>query len=101
MIISDLGSKGYAAATLLLAAATILAPSYWASLKTPAAGIYHDDAIYILTARTLAEGRGYSIDSLPTPIAQTKYPILFPALLAVVWKLMPDFPANPHFSPSR
>lgn len=97
MIISDLGSKGYAAVALLLAAATILAPSYWASLNTPAAGIYHDDAIYILTARTLAEGRGYSIDSLPTPIAQTKYPILFPALLAVVWKLMPAFPANVFF----
>ena len=72
----------------------VLAPSYWIALHTPATGIYHDDSIYLITARTLAEGRGYWIESIPTPIAQTKYPILFPALLAIVWKLAPAFPAN-------
>ncbi len=72
----------------------VLAPSYWVALHTPATGIYHDDSIYLITARTLAEGRGYSIESIPAPIAQTKYPVLFPALLAIVWKLAPAFPAN-------
>ena len=56
----------------------ILSPSYWVALHTPAAGIYHDDSIYLITARTMAEGRGYWIESIPTPIAQTKYPVLFP-----------------------
>ena len=72
----------------------ILSPSYWVALHTPAAGIYHDDSIYLITARTMAEGRGYWIESIPSPIAQTKYPVLFPALLAIVWKLAPAFPAN-------
>ena len=72
----------------------VLSPSYWVALHTPAAGIYHDDSIYLITARTMAEGRGYWIESVPSPIAQTKYPVLFPALLAIVWKLAPAFPAN-------
>lgn len=86
--------RQYAAPFLLLLAAAILAPSYWTALSSPAIGIYHDDSLYVVTARTLAEGRGYWIESIPAPIAQTKYPVLFPALLAVVWKLAPEFPAN-------
>jgi hypothetical protein len=69
-------------------------PSYWFALHTPAVGIYHDDSVYLTTARALAQGRGYVIESLPNPIPQTKYPILFPASLALVWKLFPDFPSN-------
>jgi hypothetical protein len=86
--------KRYGALILLLSAAALLAPSYWTALHTPATGIYHDDSIYLITARTMAEGRGYRIESIPEPIAQTKYPILFPGLLAVVWKLAPVFPSN-------
>ncbi len=86
--------KQNGALILLLLAAALLAPSYWTALHTPATGVYHDDSIYLITARTLAEGRGYWIESIPEPIAQTKYPILFPALLAIVWKLAPDFPSN-------
>jgi hypothetical protein len=86
--------KQYGPLILLLLAAALLAPSYWTALHTPATGIYHDDSIYLITGRTLAEGRGYSIESIPEAIAQTKYPVLFPALLAVVWKLAPDFPSN-------
>jgi 4-amino-4-deoxy-L-arabinose transferase-like glycosyltransferase len=56
--------------------------------------MFHDDGIYAVTAKSLATGHGYRITSLPTEIAQTKYPILFPALLAVVWKLFPEFPQN-------
>ncbi len=81
-----------AAPILLLLAAAVLAPIYWTALHAPAAGIYHDDSIYLNTAQALAEGRGYWIESIPEPIPQTKYPILFPALLATVWKLVPDFP---------
>jgi hypothetical protein len=82
-------------ATFLLILATLLVgPSYYAALQAPAAGIYHDDAIYLLTSRSLATGHGYTIESLPSPQPQTKYPILFPALLAPVWWLFPDFPAN-------
>ena len=65
-----------------------------AGLPIPFAGGFHDDGVYLVTAKALAEGRGYSIESLPQPLAQTKYPIVFPAFLAAVWKLNPNFPAN-------
>lgn len=57
-------------------------------------GIVQDDGIYVITAKALAEGQGYRLINLPDSPSQTKYPILYPALLAVVWKLWPSFPAN-------
>lgn len=82
------------AVALVVAAVTLL---QLPALLSPLAGAFHDDGIYLVTARALAEGRGYLIDSLPEPIPQTKYPVLFPALLAAVWKIAPDFPANLPF----
>ncbi|HXG23798.1 MAG TPA: hypothetical protein VNJ09_04520, partial [Chthonomonadales bacterium] len=55
---------------------------------------YHDDSIYIITGRSLAEGRGYRIESIPGSPPQTKYPVLYPALLALLWKIDPEYPAN-------
>jgi len=86
--------KPYWAAIILSVAAVVLAPSYWAAFNSPAAGTYHDDSVYLITAKSLAEGRGYLIESTVKPIVQTKYPVLFPALLSLVWKLSPAFPAN-------
>ncbi len=57
-------------------------------------GIYHDDAVYVSTAKSLAEGQGYRLINLPDSPLQTKYPILYPALLALIWKLWPAFPDN-------
>lgn len=63
-------------------------------IAQPSYRTVHDDGIYLITAKALAEGKGYVIDSLPEPLAQTKYPILIPALMAAVWKVAPEFPAN-------
>jgi hypothetical protein len=57
-------------------------------------GVFHDDAIYVSTAKALAEGDGYRLINLPDAPRQTKYPILYPAVLAVVWKVWPAFPDN-------
>jgi len=57
-------------------------------------GIFHDDGIYVSTAKALAQGDGYRLINLPDSPLQTKYPILYPALLAVIWKLWPSFPDN-------
>jgi hypothetical protein len=57
-------------------------------------GAFHDDGIYVATAKALAQGQGYRLIFLPDSPIQTKYPILYPALLAVVWKLWPSFPEN-------
>lgn len=53
-----------------------------------------DDAAYFSSAKALAEGRGYIIPSLPGNPPQTKYPVLYPWLLSVVWKWNPSFPSN-------
>jgi len=82
------GAGGAATALVLLAWV------YGTALAAPAVGLFHDDGVYAVTAKALATRRGYRIVSLPGEIAQTKYPILFPALLAAVWKACPRFPDN-------
>jgi hypothetical protein len=57
-------------------------------------GSFGDDAIYVITAKALAQGQGYRLINLHGAPLQTKYPILYPALLAMVWKLWPNFPDN-------
>jgi len=57
-------------------------------------GVFHDDGIYLSTAKALAEGQGYRLINLPHAPFQTKYPPLYPALLAILWKLYPTFPDN-------
>jgi hypothetical protein len=74
-----------------------LAPSAylaWTFRPMPHLGYYHDDSIYWVSAESLAQGHGYRIASLPGEPYQTKYPPLYSALLAVVWKLSPEFPSN-------
>ncbi|HSM12840.1 MAG TPA: hypothetical protein VLA66_02135 [Thermoanaerobaculia bacterium] len=61
------------------------------------AGLRHDDGIYLSTAKSLAEGRGYRLIHLPGEPAQTKYPPLFPMLLAPVWIAAPEWPANVYW----
>ncbi len=80
---------------VVLAAALI--PSVrlaWEVRDMPHFGCFHDDSIYLVTAKSLAEGRGYRILSFPGEPYQTKYPPLYPALLAAIWKLAPEFPRN-------
>ena len=72
----------------------LLVSAYAIAISAPAAGLFHDDGIYVVTARALAEGQGYRIISLPESPPQTKYPILFPWLLSLVWRLAPSFPDN-------
>jgi hypothetical protein len=57
-------------------------------------GICHDDAIYVATAKSLAEGHGYRLINLPGSPPQTKYPVLFPAAMALLWSAWPQFPDN-------
>jgi hypothetical protein len=56
-------------------------------------GEYKDDGIYLATGKSLAQGHGYHEPHLPGSPGQTKYPILYPLLLAGLWRLFPDLPA--------
>jgi hypothetical protein len=70
---------------------------YANTLRPDSFGFYHDDGIYLVTAKALAEGHGYRIISLPYEPAQTKYPPLYPLLLSLGWRAYPQFPANLPF----
>ncbi len=60
----------------------------------PHLGIYHDDSLYFVTAKSWAEGKGHRIESFPGEPAQTKYPPGLPLLLSLVWRINPRFPEN-------
>ena len=81
-------------AILLLAALAPSAHLAWVAREMPHFGHLHDDSIYWVSARSLAEGRGYRILSLPGQLYQTKYPPLWPLALATIWKIDPRFPEN-------
>ncbi|MEN6600805.1 MAG: glycosyltransferase family 39 protein [Bryobacteraceae bacterium] len=67
----------------------------WRHADMPQFGRWiHDDSVYFVSAKSIAEGHGYRILSYPDTPFQTKYPPLFPLVLAGVWKLNPHFPDN-------
>jgi hypothetical protein len=53
----------------------------------PHFGILEDDGIYLIGAKSIAEGHGYHILNLRDEPYQTKYPPLYPAYLSIAWKL--------------
>src|SRR5262245_9175996 len=67
--------------------------SYWSSNKE-VLGLFHDDSIYAVVAKSLSDGSGYRIISLPTEPDQTKYPFLYSFVLSWLWSLYPKFPDN-------
>ena len=77
----------------LALAALVFVTGSW-QMAPGVCGACHDDAIYVSTAKALAAGEGYRLIDVPGSPPQTKYPIGYPALLAVVWTLWPSFPAN-------
>lgn len=85
--------------TLLAAALIVVAllPSAWLAWQwreMPYLGLYHDDALYLVGAKSIAEGNGYRVASLPGAPYQTKYPPLYSALVSVIWRVDPNFPGN-------
>lgn len=75
----------------------LLAPSaayLWQNRDVPQFCDFHDDCVYFVSAKSLASGNGYRIESLPGQPAQTKYTPLYPLLLALAWRLDPEFPRN-------
>ena len=49
---------------ILAGAALVLAVVYGIAWLAPAIGLYHDDAVYLVTARALLAGHGYTIDKI-------------------------------------
>ncbi len=59
-----------------------------------ALGLFHDDGIYAVVAKSISDGNGYHIVSLPSSPPQTKYPFLYSFVLSSAWTLNPKFPDN-------
>jgi hypothetical protein len=57
-------------------------------------GIWHDDGVYVLLGRSLAEGEGLRYLGIPGAPLAPKFPPLYPLLLSFVWRLFPGFPDN-------
>lgn len=58
------------------------------------AGLFVDDAWYIMLAQSLATGHGYSLINSPSPGILPLYPPGFPFLLSLLYRLYPQFPEN-------
>lgn len=56
--------------------------------------VHFDDGVFFSSAKALAAGEGYVISNAPGAPAQTKYPVLYPWLLSLVWRVNPDYPSN-------
>src|SRR3984885_564492 len=75
----------------------LLIPSAFYALKNadmPEFGKLHDDGILFVSAKSIASGDGYRILSLPERPAETKYPILYPLYLSLIWRVNGNFPEN-------
>jgi hypothetical protein len=78
---------------LVLTAAALVLAVYVLRLDR-IVGIMGDDAWYALLGRTLARGEGYLQPNTPTPGLLPVWPPGFPLLLAPLWYIAPEFPAN-------
>jgi dolichyl-phosphate-mannose-protein mannosyltransferase len=67
----------------------------WCAFTFPnATGLLDDDAVYQVTAKSLAEGHGYVRLDRPGQPHQTKYPPVYPLMLAIFWNLGGGYPGN-------
>jgi hypothetical protein len=79
-------------APLLLALLAILAVVV--NIEPFPVGVYQDDGIYTVLAKSLATGHGFRYLHLPDAPNATHYPPLYPLFLAGLWTAFPSFPAN-------
>ncbi len=80
----------------IITVAVVFAVAAW-GIPPYAVGIFHDDGVYVILAKSIASGHGFHYLHLPGMPAATHYPPLYPLLLALLWRVQPDFPQNIGF----
>ena len=76
-----------------LASLVVLAVALRAIEPLPV-GVMYDDGLYVILAKSLATGQGYRWLNIPGAPPATHYPPGYPAVLSLVWRAFPSFPAN-------
>jgi hypothetical protein len=80
------------AALGFLAVLALIVKPVWDARAQWQFGAGRDDAVYMVTAKSLASGNGYHQENLPGRPFLTKYPPMFPLFLSMAWRLTPEFP---------
>lgn len=57
-------------------------------------GVFHDDAMYVILAKSLSTGQGYRYLNIPGAPVATHFPPGYPVLLSLAWRVFPGFPTN-------
>ncbi|MEO7456658.1 MAG: hypothetical protein ABIY52_10380, partial [Gemmatimonadaceae bacterium] len=65
-----------------------------ATLDTFPIGAAVDDAMYVILGKSIAFGHGYRSLNVPGAPPNTHFPPGYPAVLALIWRMAPDFPGN-------
>jgi hypothetical protein len=78
----------------IAAAVTVFCLAVYLLRLDRAAGLAVDDAWYAMLAQALATGHGFTLINSPSPGITPLYPPFFPLLLALVFKVAPEFPSN-------
>ena len=79
--------------TAAIAAVIVLALAVRAIDPLPVGAMY-DDGLYVILAKSLATGHGYRWLNLPGAPPATHFPPGYPAVLSLLWRAFPAFPAN-------
>jgi hypothetical protein len=80
--------------TYVFLLAVILSTAALFSMRPYILGLFHDDGVYVVVAKSLASGTGHRMISLPAANLQTKYPPVYSYILSVIWRIDPRFPDN-------
>lgn len=67
---------------------------YGRVVDTESLGFTHDDGVYAVAGKSLAEGKGFKLLHVVGQPAEIKYPFVYPAILSLVWLANPHFPQN-------
>jgi hypothetical protein len=76
-----------------LPVAAVVAIGLWAFNSFPV-GVLHDDAVYVILAKSLATHQGYRYLNLPGTPAATHFPPGYPTLLSLLWLASPSLPVS-------
>ncbi len=90
--LSGLSGKIYALLGLILV--VVIGAYYVGAIDGDCMGFTHDDGVYAIAGKSLAQGKGFKLLHVIGEPGEIKYPFIYPLILAVVWLFNPHYPQN-------